>query len=461
MDPLDFNDPNEATYMDSRAYTADELLDWERDRLSELDGERLGETSPVVIALYLERLDVDERRAVLRRITIEKAAEVLSEMHGEAAAEVIEAMRERRAVRILEDLESDDAADIIAQLDDEDRERLLQKIDPESAETVKELLSYGEETAGGIMNPDVDTIDASLTVDEAIARIRTFAEDAEEMSYVYVVDTQERLQGTVSLRRLIKSRGDQPVRTVMNADLKGVVQPEMDREKVALLMAEYNLPDIAVVDAEGVLLGVITHDDVIDILRAEATEDIQMMSGAGGDESIHDHVSYSIRRRVPWLQFNLVTAFIASSVVLSFTSEIERLPLLAGFMPIIAGLGGNCGQQTLAVSIRSLAMGEIHDSDTRAILFKQLIIGLANGLGVGLVAAAVGWLITGNRMLAGVLLAAMMANMALAGVTGAFIPLLLRRFNRDPAQSSSIFLTAVTDTGGFLIFLSLGSWLLL
>jgi len=185
------------------------------------------------------------------------------------------------------------------------------------------------------------------------------------------------------------------------------------------------------------------------------------MSGAGADESIHDHVTYSIRRRVPWLQFNLLTAFIASSVVLAFSSEIERLPLLAGFMPVIAGLGGNCGQQTLAVAIRSLAMGEIHNADTRSILFKQLIIGLANGLGVGIVAAAAGALITGNMMLGLVLLIAMMANMALAGVTGAFIPLLLRRLHRDPAQSSSIFLTAVTDTGGFLIFLTLGSWMLL
>ncbi|MBN1403546.1 MAG: magnesium transporter [Opitutales bacterium] len=453
--------PMPANDAEPRPFTPDELLDYPRDQLGEMDSERLGATSPVTLALFLERLDVDDRRAVLRRITIERAAEVLAEMHGEAAAEVLEAMRERRAIRILEDFEPDDAADIMAELGEEDRARLLGKLNIDTARTVKDLLSYGPDTAGGAMNPDVDTIRDDMSVDEAVAHIRELAEEREDMHYLYVVDSGHRLVGVVSLRRLIQAKPQHIIRDVMDDELIGLVLPDDDREKVALTMAECNLPDLPVVDRDGVLLGVITHDDVIDIMQEEATEDFQVMSGAGGDEGIHDHVMYSVRKRMPWLQFNLGTAFIAANVVLLFQSQIGRMPILAGLMPVVAGIGGNCGQQTLAVTIRSLALGEIHDADTWGVFFKQLAIGVINGLAVGLVASLLVFLFTQNLKLAGVLMAATVCNMALGGMTGAAIPLVMRKLKMDPAQCSSIVLTAVTDTGGFFIFLSLGTIFLL
>ncbi len=452
--------PLSAIVPEPQPFSPDELLDYPRDQLSEMDSERLALTSPVTLALFLERIDVDDRRAVLRRITIERAAEVLAEMHGEAAAEVLEAMRERRAIRILEDFEPDDAADIMAELDEDDRARLLGKLDLDTARTVKDLLSYEADTAGGAMNPDVDTIRDDMSVDEAIAQIRQLAEEREDMNYLYVVDSGHRLVGVMSLRRLIQAKPQQLIRDVMDDELVGLVGPDDDREKVALTMADCNLPDLPVVDKSGVLLGVITHDDVIDIMQAEATEDIQVMSGAGGDEGIHDPVMYSVRKRMPWLQFNLGTAFIAANTVLLFQEQIGKMPILAGLMPVVAGIGGNCGQQTLSVTIRSLALGEIHDSDTRGIFFKQLMIGVINGLGVGLVASLFVLLFTQDLLLALVLMCATVCNMALGGMTGAAIPLVMRKLKRDPAQCSSIVLTAVTDTGGFFIFLSLGTMFL-
>jgi len=324
-----------------------------------------------------------------------------------------------------------------------------------------DLLSYDPDTAGGAMNPDVDTIRDDMTVDEAIAHIRELADEQEDMHYLFVVDAGHRLVGVMSPRRLIQARPAQLIRDVMDDDMEGIVSPDTDREKVALIMAEYNLPDLPVVDKDGVLLGVITHDDVIDIMQEEATEDFQVMSGAGGDEGIHDHVMYSVRKRMPWLQFNLGTAFIAANVVLLFQKQIGQMPILAGLMPVVAGIGGNCGQQTLAVTIRSLALGEIHDSDTMVIFFKQLMIGIINGMGVGLVASVLVSLFTGNIKIGLVLMVATVCNMALGGMTGAAIPLIMRRLHMDPAQCSSIVLTAVTDTGGFFIFLSLGTIFLL
>jgi magnesium transporter len=306
----------------------------------------------------------------------------------------------------------------------------------------------------------VDTALEEMTVDEATSLIRQFADKHEDLHYVYVVDDTRKLKGIISLRKLIQARPDRRISSVMKSDIKGICRPEMDKEAVGLLMAEHNLPDIAVVDHDGTLLGVITHDDVIDVMRDEATEDIQRLAGAGGDEGIHDDVGFSVRRRLPWLAMNLVTAFVAATVVSRFADEISTLPILAAIMPIIAGVGGNSGQQALAVTIRSMALNELRSSDIRDVLLRQAAIGLINGLATGLIAAAAVLLFEGSLMLAGIVLAAMILNLAVGCFTGTVIPLLLRRMGKDPAHSS-ILLTFVTDTGGFFIFLMLGSAFLL
>lgn len=432
-------------------------MEWPREELATLNAVRLGATSSFTVAQFLERLEVDERRHVLRQLSTERAAEVLSEMDEEDAAEVLSEMRMLRAVRILDDFEPDDAADVVAEMDPDVRDRLMANLEGDSRESIENLLSYDPDTAGGIMTTEVDTAHADMTVDEATAVIREFADKHEDLHYVYVVNRRHQLMGIVSLRKLIQSKPSQSISAIMRTDIRGICTPDMDKEHVALLMAEHNLPDIAVVDHNNTLLGVVTHDDVLDVIQDEATEDIQKLAGAGADEDIHDDIFFSIRSRGPWLAVNLATAFIAATVVKMFETQIGALPILAAVMPIIAGVGGNSGQQSLAITIRSIALGQVKDGDSLHILLRQAAIGLINGLLIGLLAAGMVVFFGGPARLSAIVLAAMIINLALGCLMGAMVPLILLRLKQDPAQVSSILLTFVTDTGGFFIFLTLGT----
>jgi magnesium transporter len=443
------------------SYAHEELMEWPREELSHLNAVRLGATSSLTVAHFLERLEVPERRRVLRQLSTDRAAEVLSEMDEDEAAEVLAEMRLPRAARILDGFEPDDAADVIAALSPEDQDRLLAKVEHNTRQTIESLLSYDPDTAGGIMTTEVDTALDDMTVSEATDLIREFAGKHEDLHYVYVISKSRQLRGIISLRKLIQAGPSQSVRSIMRTDLRGVCGPDWDKEAVALLMAEHNLPDIAVVDKNNVLLGVITHDDVLDVIQDEATEDIQKLAGAGGDEDIHDDILFSLKRRQPWLAVNLLTAFIAATVVKLFEAEIGALPILAAVMPIIAGVGGNSGQQSLAITIRSIALGLVKDGDASTILLRQAAIGLINGLLIGLLAAFMVSLFGGPLELSLIVLGAMIINLAMGCITGTLIPLILLRLKQDPAQVSSILLTFVTDTGGFFVFLALGAAFLL
>jgi magnesium transporter len=436
-------------------------MDWPREDLSNLNAVRLGATSSLAVAQFLERLEVSDRRLVLRQLSTERAAEVLAEMDEDEAAEVLAEMRLPRAARILDGFEPDDAADVIAFLSPDDRDRLLAKLERKTRRNIETLLAYDPDTAGGIMTTEVDTALEDMTVAEATELIRAFAGKHEDLHYVYVINEHRQLRGIISLRKLIQAQPQQSVSSIMRTDIRGVCSPEMDKEAVALLMAEHNLPDIAVVDKDNTLLGVITHDDVLDVMRDEATEDIQKLAGAGGDEDIHDDILFSLKRRLPWLAVNLATAFIAATVVKLFESEIGSLPILAAVMPIIAGVGGNSGQQSLAITIRSIAMGLVKDGDSRSILMRQAAIGLVNGLLIGLLAALMVALFGGPFRLSLIVLGAMVVNLAMGCIMGTLVPLVLVKLRQDPAHVSSILLTFVTDTGGFFVFLALGSAFLL
>lgn len=460
-DRTDFTNEVDVIVEDNGMYDWETLIQWPAESYAQLQADRLSNTSPHLLADFLERLEIDQRRTILRLLEDDVSSAVIAEMDQEDAAETLSEMRDHRAIALLQDVDPDDAADILGELEEADQERLFGQMEPASAEGLRGLLEYDPDTAGGIMNPEVDTAQADMSVDDAIKRIRQFTDKHEDLHYVYVVDHDMKLLGTISLRKLIQARGHQKVSEVMKTDIRGVVLPDTDQEEVAHLMAEYNLPDLAVVSPEGALLGVITHDDVIDVLHSEATEDMQLLHGAGGQANIYDTLTDSIRNRNPWLQVNLVTAFAAAVVVMAFEEKIGALPLLAAYMPIIASVGGNAGHQALAIAIRSLALNEIKDSDRLRVIIKEALLGICNGLLVGLVAALAAGFLTGNYLFSIVVITAIIMNTALAGLAGAFIPITLERLKLDPAQSSSIFLTSVTDIAGFFIFLSLGSWLLL
>ncbi|MEM9227028.1 MAG: magnesium transporter [Verrucomicrobiota bacterium] len=447
---------------DAEAYTLDELRDlFAEQGVVTMDGKRLEATPPYTVGSFLSRLDVDDRREVLRRIPIEHAKDVLAEMDADDAAKVVEAMREQRAVKILEELDPDDSADIVGEMEDADRERLLDKVDDETEATVRELIAYDSDTAGGIMTTEVATARPSMTVIQTVRHIQKLNDEFEHIFYVYVIDEEQRLLGVLSMRDLVMHGPLDYLRDIMTDDIAGICQVDEDQEEVARRMAELNLNALPVVDDEDRLVGMITHDDVLDIVLSEATEDIQKMVGAGGDEAVDDPIRESIQRRSPWLVVNLVTALLAGAVVYAFEKQISELTILAVCMPVVANLGGNTGAQTLAVIIRSLALGQIQTGEDRRICLREGIKGLLNGLLIGVLSAGIVGLFTSSAMTALVVFIAMILSMTYAGTAGALIPILLNKVGFDPAQSSSIFVTASTDIVGFAIFLGLGSWLLL
>ena len=432
--------------------------------LDRLDDETLLRTSPHILSVFLSRLDVDTQRQILRRFAPEQVSEIVSEMDSEQSAELVSEMREHRAVSVLNEMEPDDAADIVRELEDDDRDRLLkgmQKSQPEAAEDVLELLEYPEDTAGAIMNPHVATLRADMTIDEAISAVRKMRDEYENIYYLYVVDSDDVLQGVVSMRALLLAPKGARVGHIMRTGLIGLLAPTMDKEIVAHIMADTNFHTLPVVDSDGELLGIITHDDVIDIMRDENTEDIQKMAGAGADEGIFDPIFSSIRQRSPWLLVNLCTAFVASAVVGVFDADIAVLPILAVFMPIIAGIGGNTGAQTLAVTVRSIALGEVEMFDMTRVCVRETIKGFLNGLLIGLLGACLALVVTRRIDFSIIVWVAMLINMSLGGFMGSFIPFTLKKFGLDPASGSSIFATGCTDTGGFFLFLGLGALFLL
>jgi magnesium transporter len=320
---------------------------------------------------------------------------------------------------------------------------------------VGELLEYPEKTAGRIMNPKVFALSEDMTASEAIAALQG-SRDVEMVFYLYVMDARRHLVGVVSLRRLLLVPPDTPLKRIMTTDLISV-RVDVNQEEVARLVASYNLLAIPVVDEENKLVGVITVDDVIDVIKDEATEDVYRLAGLASDDRVFTAPSDSLKKRLPWLIVNLVTAFLAASVVKLFEGTIGIVTSLAVFMPVVAGMGGNAATQTLAVIVRGIALGELTWSNTRKALLKEATVGIGNGVACGIVGAGFVWLMQGNPFLGAILGLAMVINMFVAAIAGTLIPLSLRALKIDPALASSVFITTLTDVFGFLSFLGLGA----
>lgn len=443
-------------------YTFEELNEHLETHFEHLDPAKLARTSPKEIGSFLERLTVEERRLFLRRLSEESASDILAEMNAEDSAEVLSAMREFRAARIIELLDADDAADLVSELDEEDKVRLLARINPELAFTLRKLLRYDPNTAGGVMNPEVAILRSSWTLQEALEHVRKDRKKVENLYDLYVLDEKNRLLGVTSLKNLIFSDPKQTVSEIMDTNIQTIAcLPEVDKETVANKMAEYNLFDVPIVDEKNRLLGIVTHDDVLDIVQEAATADLQQLHGAGADESIHDTIWYSLKKRNPWLLINLIMAFFSAYVISKFNHAIEKICWMAAFMPAIANLGGNTGAQTLAVAIRGLALGEFQKGDGVFVCGKELLKGLLNGVIVGFLGGCTAFFMMHDWKMGLVVFLSMALTMVLSGFTAALVPLILKRFKFDPAQSSYIFLTAITDIAGFFIFLKLGTCFLL
>jgi magnesium transporter len=393
--------------------------------------------------------------AVLVERNSRLAMETLSELGPEAAAVLLRGRSAEEIAKLVQELPSDDAAALIDNLPDELSTAVLELMGRKESGEVENLLEYAEQTAGRIMNPHVFALAEDITVGEAITALQS-SRDVEMVFYLYIVDARRHIVGVTSLRRLLLVSPETPLKRIMAPD-PITARVDMDQEEVARLVASYNLLAIPVVDEANKLVGVITVDDVIDVIKDEATEDLYRLAGVSSDERVFTPAGESLRKRMPWLIVNLATAFLAAAVVGVFQSTIASWVALAVFMPIVAGMGGNAATQTLTVIIRGIALGELTWGNSRKALVKNLLVGIGNGLVTGVIAAVVAWLMNGDVHLGVILAMAMIINLFVAGLVGTLIPLGLKALKIDPALASAVFITTFTDVCGFASFLGLAA----
>ncbi|MBI5885501.1 MAG: magnesium transporter [Deltaproteobacteria bacterium] len=416
----------------------------------------LGDLHAADIVRVLTSIEDDQAIELFKYLSPVPAAEVLLETDERLRAILISSISSAELIRVVEEMETDDATDIIAELPLKSAKEVLAGIKEKDSVALKKLLVYPEDTAGGKMQAELLAVHQSATVQEAIEEIRRKGRDIENLSSVFVVDSGGRLAGAVPLNKLIIAGPDVRIKDIVVPDTIKV-QTDLDQEEVAKIFQKYDLLSLPVVDSAGVLVGRITVDDVVDVIEEEIFEDFYKMAGLNLEARVMDPARRSIRLRLPWLLINLATAFLAASVVHIFQGTIQKFVILAVLMPVIAGMGGNAATQTLTVVVRGLALGELSMHNARWVIFKEALVGLSNGLMVGIVATIVAYLLGANIMIGLLLFLGMTANLVIAGLAGTFIPIILKRLKIDPAISATVFVTTCTDVGGFFSFLGLAT----
>ncbi len=428
---------------------------------------------PQRVATQIEDMPADDAAAVLRDLPTAAAADVLEYLDPETAGQILARMDAQRAAQIVSGMENVEASSVLEHMPPDDRvdvlnyitgpqhDRIVGAMEPEDAAEVRTLEKFPPDTAGGIMTTEVTALYEYITVENAIGLLRRLNEELEQMFYVYVIDRRQHLVGVLSMRDLILARPDAPLREIMIKNVRSV-PATMDQEAVANIMRKYGYLAMPVVDEQNKLVGLITLDDVIDVLEEEATEDVQRMFGAGAEERLSSPWHFSFRKRVGWLLVNLVTAFLAAAVVGAFEDTITKLAILAAYMPIVAGTGGNASAQAMAVAVRGLAMGRVDRGLMRYVILAQLRVGLLIGVVVGVSTMIIALIFRPESMTARqnvalglVVCLALVINHALACTSGASIPFIMKKLGFDPAQSATIFATTITDVVGFFALLGL------
>jgi len=425
------------------------------ERLREL----LGALHPADVADLMGFLSADYREEVLAHLDPEALAEILSELDTEIREDLLDAVAPATLAKALEELDSDDAADVVDDLDDDKRAQVLAAMPEGDRAAIETSLAYGDETAGRLMQREVVAAPQFWTVGQTIDHFRSAGDDLPELFFdVYVVDPSYRPVGAAPVSHLLRSRRDVPLAQIMEPVTE--IPVDMDQEEVAYIFDKYHLISAPVVEPGGRLVGQITVDDIVGVIQEESEEDILALAGvsdAGRNADIRDMV----RSRLPWLMINTVTAAVAASVIHAFEGEITKLVTLAMLMPIVASLGGNAGTQTLTVAVRALANRELSAYNAVRTVGREMIVGVLNGLALAAVTGTVIFLLFHQVMLSVTFGLALVVNFFMAALAGALVPLVLDRMGRDPAVSSSVFVTFVTDFTGFFSFLGLAAFLLL
>jgi magnesium transporter len=398
--------------------------------------------------------DEDHQAEVVRRLEAEQLADVFEQMYEEDMADVAEHLDRDTLVDVLDQMEPDAAADLLGEMEPDEAADLLGEMD--EAESVTALLKYPEESAGGIMNLPPPSLRRWMKVREAVTYLRENYQDAEDIYYLYVLDRNGRLIGIVNLRAMVLADPHQTIESIMRSDIVSV-RADADQEEAATVLARYDLLAVPVVDHDDRLVGIISVDDLVDVIEEEATEDIYRLAQVTEEGGIFVPIGRALRGRLPWLMVNTLTAFLAASIVSLFEATIAQAAILAALMPIVAGQGGNAGTQSLTVVVRSLALREVEPKDLVSALGHEARVGLVNGLVLGSIVGLVVGLVTREPVLGMVIAVAMLGNMIVAATFGTIVPLTLRRMGVDPALASSIFVTTATDVLGFFIFLGLAT----
>ncbi|HEY8784254.1 MAG TPA: magnesium transporter [Mucilaginibacter sp.] len=413
------------------------------------------------IALLFEMLSQEAKERIINILPTEIASEVISEMHEEQdPGELLIGLHPEKRSEIIEELDYDDATDIISQLDEDEQKEILEDIDQEDADNIRALLKYHEDTAGGLMNSEIIKVNINLDKKDALDEIIRQSEEMEEFYTIYVVDDDDILQGILSIKSIIKAKPDAHVRDLVITEFV-YVKADLDQEEVASLISQYNLTTIPVVDDNMKLLGRVTVDDIIDVIEQESTEDILKFSGVSEDEELSGNWKDAVKSRLPWLVINLATAYLAASVIRHYGSTVEKIPVIAAYMTVIAGMGGNAATQALAVTVRRISLSDLTDKQSYNTVVKEFLVGMLNGAANGLIVFFIALFYDANPWLGLVLFLAMTGNLIVAGLTGASIPLVLKRVGIDPAVASSIIITTFTDCAGFFFPLWFASKLIL
>jgi magnesium transporter len=409
---------------------------------------------PADIADLFELVDRDERRALAAALADLLDGDVLAEMNEWVREELIEELDPHQVAEIAGELETDDAVALIEDMEEEEQRAVLRALDPDDRAAIEEALSYPEDSAGRLMRRDAVAVPEHWTIGHIIDFLRADEALTTDFWEVFVVDPAHRPVGTCLLSWILRTPRRIAVADVMQRE-QTLIPVDMDQEEVALRFQKYALISAAVVDQAGRLVGMITADDVVHIIQEEASEDALLLSGAGVEGDINEPVRDSYKARVRWLLANLVTALVASTIISFFESAIAQMVALATLMPIVAGVGGNAGTQTLAVTVRALATNQLTRSNQWRVVWREFRVALLNGVSVALVIGVGVSLVFHNPGLGAVIAAAMMTNIVIAGLAGVLVPITLERAGADPAVASSIFVTMTTDSMGFLVFLGL------
>jgi magnesium transporter len=431
-----------------------------RQHIAELQT-KLDELHPADIAYVLEALPLDERLFVWDLVKAERDGEILLEVSDAVRESLIETMEPHELKAAAETLDADELADLAPDLPPEIIQDVFQSLDSEGREQLRAAMSYPEDSVGALMDFDMVTVREDVTLEVVLRYLRRFDELPDHTDKLFVVDRDDHLQGILSLETLLISDPEMEVSAVMRRDTLISFQPDDDADEAAQAFERYDLISAPVVDNEKRVIGRLTVADVVDFIREESEHEILAHAGLREEEDIFASVWDSVKNRWAWLAINLVTAFIASRVIGAFEGSIEKLVALAALMPIVAGIGGNSGNQTITMIVRAIAMGQVAQDARNRLLKKELGVALINGLVWGGLLGVLAWWLYGSVSLGVVMTAAMCLNLLLAATAGVLIPMIRIRLGGDPAIGSSVMITALTDSGGFFIFLGLATLFLL